>query len=443
MSKFFIFYYSFNYYLILFFLSFFSLKSNYISIPFKNLRSLSSLPKNAEKEKINEYLKETDITIDIKVGTPPQIIPMSLSLWNKFVYISSNSLDIGVYDKDKSTSFKTNNEEPLGDQIYYKKGLYCTDIFNFDSENSKNGDISFILTTHMEYPEEYRKGLIGLQITSYRPEETLINQLKSKEIINNYYHFLTFDNEDNGYFVIGAAPHEYNNKKYSYNNFRQVNARQIITSWELSMTNIKYGDSKFESKNFDLDFRFGMISVGLNMKHEYYNDFFKKRINDGLCEETIYNEYYIYSCINDDKVKYNELKDFHFYNKGLEYDFIFTYKDLFIEFNDRKYFLITYKLYSMATVLGKPFFKKYTIVFNPDNKQIGHYIKIENEEIDKKDFKTNIFFIIIIIILVFVLILLGFILYKFIRKKQRRNIIDDNYDYIPEEKKKTLEMIKV
>ena len=97
----------------------------------------------------------------------------------------------------------------------------------------------------------------------------------------------------------------------------------------------------------------------------------------------------------------------------------------------------------MTTVLGKPFFKKYTIVFNPDNKQIGHYIKVENEEIDKRDFKKNIFFIIIIIILVFVLILLGFILYKYIRKKQRKNIIDDNYDYIPDEKKKTLEMIKV
>ena len=64
---------------------------------------------------------------------------------------------------------------------------------------------SFILTTAMEYSTEYRKGLIGLQITSYKQEQTLINQLKSKDIINNYYHFIYFNNEDEGYFVIGSS----------------------------------------------------------------------------------------------------------------------------------------------------------------------------------------------------------------------------------------------
>ena len=320
----------------------------------------------------------------MKVGTEPQIVPMSLSLWNKYIYITSNSLEIGVYDKDKSSSFKTNNESPIGDQSYFKTGLYCNDTFIFDSnKNIKNENTSFILTTAMEYSTEYRKGLIGLQITSYKQEQTLINQLKSKDIINNYYHFIYFNNEDEGYFVIGASPHQYNSKRYSYNDFRQVNTRVISQSWELSMINIKYGETKFDDKNFDLDYKFGLISVGVSMKHEYYNDFFEKRINNGLCEEIIYKDYYIYSCIDDDnKVKYNELKDFHFYNLGLEYDFVFTYKDLFITFNNRRYFLITYKINSITTILGKPFFRKYTIVFNPDNKQIGHYIKeeVENDE---------------------------------------------------------------
>ena len=173
----------------------FSIKSNYIAIPFKNNRSLSSLPKSVNNEKINEYLIEADIIIDLKVGTPPQTIPMSLSLWNKFIYISSNDLEIGVYNKDKSATFNSNSETPLGDSSYYKKGLYCTDIFKFNSDkNIKNEDMSFILTTELEYSTEYRKGLIGLQITSYRKVDTLINQLKNKEIINNYYHFIDFEN---------------------------------------------------------------------------------------------------------------------------------------------------------------------------------------------------------------------------------------------------------
>ena len=72
----------------------------------------------------------------MKVGTEPQIIPMSLSLWNKYIYITSNSLEIGVYNKDKSSSFKTNNELPIGDQSYFKTGLYCNDTFIFDSNKN-------------------------------------------------------------------------------------------------------------------------------------------------------------------------------------------------------------------------------------------------------------------------------------------------------------------
>ena len=422
--------------ILLFFLKFYSSKMNYIKIPFKNSRSISNLPKDATSQQIMEYLIETDIIIDIKVGTSPQIIPMSLSLWNKYIYITSNILNIGVYDKDKSSSFNSKNEEPLGDQSYFREGLYCTEIFIFDSDTKiKIENTSFILTTQMEYPTEYRKGLIGFQMTSYKQEETLINQLKSKDIINTYYHFILFEKEDEGIFVIGAPPHEYNPKKFSYNEFRQDNVRQITQSWELNLINIRYGDITFEDKIFDLDYRFGLISVGVNMKNEYYNDFFEKRIKSGICEETLFNNYYIYSCINDDKkVKFKELKDFHFFNFYLEFDFVFTYKDLFITFNNRKYFLITYKINSITTILGKPFFRKYTIVFNPDNKQIGHYIKIENEMVKHRNYKEIIILIIIIIILIMIIISLFLISFKLYGRKKRKNELNDNYDYIPDEK---------
>ena len=78
-------------------------------MPFKNSRSISSLSKNASIEQIISYLIETDITVDIGIGINPQIVPMSLSLTNKYIYTTSNTLDIGVFDKDKSLSFKTNN----------------------------------------------------------------------------------------------------------------------------------------------------------------------------------------------------------------------------------------------------------------------------------------------------------------------------------------------
>ena len=410
--------------------------SSYIKLPFKNSRRISSLPNNESPEEIYQYLLEADITIDLKVGTKPQTIPMSLSLGNKYIYITSNLLSFGIYDKDNSNSFKTNDESPLADMSYFKKGLFCNETFIFDSENNiKGNDMSFILTTEMINKNEYRKGLIGLQIVSYRQEETLINQLKNKKLIDNYYHFLCFTKEDEGYFIIGNQPHEYDSSKYSPSNFRQVNTKDISQIWELNIINVKYGETEFSSKNFFLDFNFGMISVGVNVKHEFYNDFFKKRIDIGLCEEYIYKDYYIYSCIDDDKkVKFNELKDFHFYHYELEYDFRFNYKDLFINFNNRKYFLITYKINSLAATLGKPFFEKYTIVFNPDNKQIGHYIKEEQitEDKDEKSYLRTIIFLLIIIILITIISFLGYLLNKIFRRKKRKNELDENFDYFPE-----------
>jgi hypothetical protein len=208
---------------------------------------------------------------------------------------------------------------------------------------------------------------------------------------------------------------------------------------------IKYGETEFQSKNFYLNFNFGMISVGVNLKNEFYNDFFKSRISEGLCDEKVYKNYFIYSCINDNnKVKFNELKEFHFIHQGLEYDFVFNYNDLFIDYNNRKYFLLTYKLNSMTTVFGKPFFKKYKLVFNPDSKQIGHYIKEElnldgeNNNSNNKTISKTILFIAIIIVLIIVISILGYILHKKLKKKKRKNELDENFDYIPEENEKNI-----
>ena len=409
------------------------INSSFIKIPFKNQRSIDFLS-NDNSDMINDYLLEGDIALDIKIGSEKQIIPMSLDLDKKYIYITSNSLNIGIYDKDKSSSFNTNNEAPFSDFSYFKKGLYCNETFLFDND-IKGDNISFILTTEMSDQNEYRKGLIGLQIVSYKKEETLINQLKKKKLIDKYYHFMMFIKEDEGYFIIGEQPHEYDSLKYSSSDLRQVNTREISSSWELYIKNIKYGENEFEPKSFSLNFNFGFISVGVNIKNEFYNDFFKKRIDEGLCEQNFYKDYFIYSCVDDDKkVKFNELKTFHFYSYELEYDFIFDYNDLFISHNNKKYFLITYKLNSLVAIFGKPFFKKYTIVLNPDNKQIGHYIKINSKEEKNENNNIKIYiFIFIIFSLIAIIIFLGYIISKFLKRKKRKNELDENFDYISEE----------
>ena len=100
-------------------------------------------------------------------------------------------------------------------------------------------------------------------------------------------------------------------------------------------------------------------------------------------------------------------------------------------FNNRKYFLITYKLNSITTIFGKPFFRKYTIIFNPDNKQIGHYIQEEEfNDNDNKNYKKNSILIIVILLLILILVDLSIILFKYSGRKKRKNELDENYDYI-------------
>ena len=90
----------------------------------------------------------------------------------------------------------------------------------------------------------------------------------------------------------------------------------------------------------------------------------------------------------------------------------------------------------MTTIFGKPFFKKYKIVFNPDSKQIGHYIKeeqsLEGENNNGKSNLKTILFIVVILVLVIIIVALGYILNKVLKKRKRKNEIDENYDYISE-----------
>ena len=80
-------------------------------------------------------------------------------------------------------------------------------------------------------------------------------------------------------------------------------------------------------------------------------------------------------------------------------------------------------------ILGKPFMKKYQLVFELDKKIIGLYK--ENNDSNNKGF--NIYLLLLIIALLVVIGLIIFIVYylKKMRKKRACELTDDNFDYIP------------
>ena len=96
------------------------------------------------------------------------------------------------------------------------------------------------------------------------------------------------------------------------------------------------------------------------------------------------------------------------------------------------YFIITKEIFDASFkkqnwIIGKPIFIKYLIIFDYDKKRVGIYKKYETP--------FN-FPIVWILVMILIILLLSKIIYDQLNKKRRirANELDDNYDYLPQEK---------
>jgi hypothetical protein len=81
--------------------------------------------------------------------------------------------------------------------------------------------------------------------------------------------------------------------------------------------------------------------------------------------------------------------------------------------------------------MGFPFFKKYQLIFDSENKIIGIYDRIfEKKSIFLKFWKNNL-----IILLIIIIAFLIFYIIRNIKNKSRKiraNELNENYEYLPE-----------
>ena len=118
--------------------------------------------------------------------------------------------------------------------------------------------------------------------------------------------------------------------------------------------------------------------------------------------------------------------------------FEFDSKELFIEYNNKKYFIVVFPedLTFSTFIMGKPIFQKYDFIFNKESKKIGVYDKSVPRYNKIWDTIWSIFKIILIILFIFIIILVGYSIYIKLNgpRKKRANEIEDNYDYLPSTK---------
>ena len=406
-------------------------------IKFNSIISLSNPIKLQFSKKTShpesEYFlieRDNEIYTDIEIGTPKIKISTKISMEYSPFIIRSSIID-GLYNENNSVTFYKKGD--LKTDFYlelFKEGYYSYDKIKFDS-NSFDSNLTFILATKDDLKKKVPNAFIGLKIedSSFVREQVLINQLKKNKLIKNNCFFINFDNknENKGEIIIGNYPHEYD-KNYNEKYLHNTKVSDNNNNWKIIIDKVLWKNvslSKVNQAKFLLDS--GVIFGTDQLKEEIEVFFYQYQ---SICQLKIYykDSHIYFVCNKDFDIK--TFPEISFYSKDLNYTFILNYNDLFIKKEDFYYLLIVFGDYQNDIwILGKPFLKKYNIIFDIDKKVVSYY---SENAIKGKGSKILIW--LIIFILAFIIGSLGYLIYKkynFHRKKRINEIVDE-FDYTPQ-----------
>ena len=399
-----------------------------------------------EKIKNDDIYTSTQIKnkeiINLEIGNPIQKIPIIIKFNEYSFYISGNLVLNSSYNEKNSNSFSSNNKTEFScSDNTFNLGFYAKENFYFSTiknDNLKYERLQFILATSIIKDDN---NVLGLKIIKNKEKENdnFINELKSKNIINNNIWTFKYDkkNFNTGDFIIGDYPHCYDLKNYKKENLKLSKIENSIShkfnEWIIKFDNIKFNDTNIIIRNVKLEIEFGLIKAPANYYNIFYNKIFINCYYSQHNCEQIDLKYNYFSYVFNKNFDISHFPNITFFHKELEYNFTLDYKDLFKEFDGKYYFLIVFQRnYNIDWTFGKLFFKKYQFIFDTDNRMIGFY----NQNIQIK--KSNYYFYFIFIFCLIFLILILFYIYfsKFKIRKIRINEIEDGYDYTSNNNKK-------
>ena len=443
-----------------------SIEKNFI-LPFQ-FRSFN-INNNNINSKETDFLYElaySQIITTIKIGTPSKAFNFTISLQNYLTYILSSDFTLKkikdnssllLFNKENSETYLNNTNLEYFDEELISSGYYSSDIFIFENENEIK-KFNFILGMNV-YDEKLlliynNSANLGFKLTQnynflYESENsTILKNLYENHVIKQMTFTLEFNNSDDNNNKINNFFNDKGNLIFDID-FSDANKYFIIKTglienimknyeWAFNFDYLYYGDIEIDDvQNCLIESEFGLI-LG--------TDEFKK-----IIDENFFNKYYTESCILKKTDKIYDEKDYvlSYYecNKNIninymndivfrltinEFNIVFNSNDLFIDFNDKKIFLIVFKDFNKNWIFGRIFLKKYQTFFDKDKKILG----FKKSEIKNKN-RYNIKFVIIIIFLsLFILGLICFIVYlylfKKIPRKFRSNEIIEEYNYIPQ-----------
>ena len=399
------------------------------------------------------------LSTNFEMGTPPQYIEGEIDFQEMDFHLSYTRHYINFfYNKSLSkTYFNTTNYHISTNNFI--SGCRANETFYFYNteklrEKNEYKNIPFFMST----ATDQKFGAVLAFAISYKGLRNFVYSLKYGKAINSYTWTLQFNDLNNGLLIIGDEPHMYNDTFYDGNKLKYTkiyNNKNLLSNWCFELNKIKIGN---DSVNLNINNKNNVLLnvirpelEGLIAPWEYYislkNIFFGKYLENNICKEIsfleknisnndFYNsekiEFYKIECIKD-KFGVNDIKNLpliQFENIPINYSFIFSGDDLFLQETDNKYIFQIYFANVSYWYIGRLFLYKYQLIFNEDNKLIGFYTGKKENNISK----MNIAFKICLIIFIFLFCLfLFFVFYKKIKiillKNSKKNALELEEDF--------------
>jgi len=428
--------------------------SSKIVIPFNyfNLNSDSFITNHLQNTLYTEIQSGT-----YKSYSEGKKIGIFLNLKKCNFMISKNKIcpQSSFYNRNESSTYKNIDKYLSEDSFYFYKDIeasstqQCNYIsFQYNEKNEGNnfcGDMGFNLLNKVD-----------------DEKENIVYNLKKNNYIDNYFVSFYFNEKrdfDNyeilkGQIVLGELPHEFKKDKFHLEQMKleSVNIDSMFKNYNFIFDKVYVGLKDKEAKILEentekhklyanLEVSYGLISGPYLYQNYIEENFFNKTEIASLCKKTIdYGnslDYSVYICDDGIKNKFNLFPDLVFYHKDFDFNFTFTYKDLFMLKNNRYYFKIIFLGNSYNNWrIGLPIFLKYQLVFNHDTKQIGFYNdNIKGNKEENNNGSNNIYiWIILAIIIIIIAVAIGiFFAGKYIfgknNRRKKANELDDGFDY--------------
>ena len=418
--------------------------TSYVTIPFEIFKENEPIQYSSIEDYFT-YNSNLKYYGEISIGESSTPIPILLTFDDFGFYYISKGTEMGkinnIYDPLSSYSFKYNSHQV----VYYRnfgKTYNANDTFFFNEDKLKCRDIKFLFCGE-DHLKQNSYMIIGLRLIGdiIRDKDlNLVKQLRQNKYTETYDWSLHFDenNKNKGILLIGAEAHKYNPSKFNQNYILNsvTLSKDAIDEWSLYFDKIYFLNKKKEEIQITDYLRFTLthdsnLIIGASSYEKLIKQyFFDELIEKGKCQiEKSKVEARVYTCINNDNIK-SKLKEkfppLKIENKAFMKTFEITYDDLFLEKNDKIYFLVYFSYYMpFSWKVGLPFIKKYFFNYNYDTHLISYYnndLANYKEEEEENSTSMSAGKIVLIVFLSIFISLFGFYIgrkYILMRRKEK------------------------